>query len=506
MALIAPEVPDQPIQAPRIQAEANPTTFGGGPGVEQEGQNVQKIAADTGEIASLEMLRANQTAVQEANAKLSAFHTDLLMNPQTGVLTARGPAALQAQDDAWKSYQEKANEIADGLSNPIQKGAFTKDALAMGDTLQQTMAAHADKELQKHDDETFNKFNNNTISNAALLWGNPHARDLAEGKLIDNAEQYARRNRMTPEDTDSLVLGVKSGLYKETVAQALKDGQYAAAQKIFDEHLNDMDGQTKLETKDLLDKIPKQQKAEAKANQEDYYKANMRDAMLNMFDGKMSLSEAQRLFKDNKIDKSDYDLLESKLSKPDAMIMKSFEQSDPQTFNTIRQAQLNGSKSPGEIQRMIAEGSADRSITPDDGKYLMKVNSEKPPTPRDKYIEGEANNIRDFGTRYFAETNFLGHPTNQDNTNKQSEELVNNFYTAVDKAKANGEDIDTIRDDVKKTAMQKRFPGLGNLDKAPDVVIDIKGHVTRLLNPDQHSVLKPRFKVTKIGSDKEEDQ
>ena len=504
MALIAPDAQEQPIQAPHLQAPTTPSTFGGGPGVEQEGQNVQKIAEATGEIASLEILRQNQTAVQEANAKLSAYHTDLLTNPQTGVLTARGPAAMTAQEEAWKAYQQKANDLTDGLSNPIQKGAFTKDALAMGDTLQQTMAIHVDSELKKHDDETFKQFNANTIDNAALLWGNPHARELAEGKLVDNATQYARRNRMTPEDTDALVLDVKGGLYKQTVNQALKERQYDAAQKIFSEHQDDMDGKTKMETKDLLDTIPKQQRALDKANQADYYKANMRDAMLNMFDGKMSLSEAQRLFKEDKLDKSDYDLLETKLSKPDAMVMRSFSVSDPETFNSIRQAQLNGSKSPGEIQRMIAEGSVDKKITPDDGKYLLKVNNDKPPTPRDKQIEGEANNLRDFGNRYFAETNFIGNPTNQDATNKQSEELVNNFYTAIDKAKASGEDIDTIRDQVKKTAMTKRFPGLGNLDKAPDVVIDIKGHVTRLLNPDQHSALKPKYRITKVGDDKED--
>jgi hypothetical protein len=155
---------------------------------------------------------------------------------------------------------------------------------------------------------------------------------------------------------------------------------------------------------------------------------------------------------------------------------------------------------------MIARGAADKNITPNDGKYLIGVNSEKPPTALDKHVDANAQNVRDFANRYFAETNFLGMQTNKEKTNQEAEALVQNFYAQADKTKASGQDLDDLRDRVKKTAMQQRYPGLGNLEKAPDIVVDIKGRVTRLLSPDQHSGLKPRFKITPIGSKDKEDQ
>jgi hypothetical protein len=234
-----------------------------------------------------------------------------------------------------------------------------------------------------------------------------------------------------------------------------------------------------------------------------FHDTHMRSTMLDMFDGKLTLSEAQRRFANGELGKSDFDILEQKLNTPGFAAMRSFVASDPETFNEIRKAQLTGSKSPGEIQRMIAQGAGSKGITPDDGKYLLTINSEKPPTPRDKYIEAQAKNLRDFGDRYFAES-FLGMPIHKEKTSQEAHSLVSDFYNAVDKSQAQGEDIDKIRDRALKAAMQSRFPGLGNLDKVPDVVIDVKGRVVRVLNPDQHSGLKPKYRITHTGAgDKE---
>lgn len=233
------------------------------------------------------------------------------------------------------------------------------------------------------------------------------------------------------------------------------------------------------------------------------FETNMRGATLNMLDGKMSGSEAQRLFTIGQLNRQDFEAINRKLQIPEVGAERSFMISDPQQFNDIRQAQLTGSKSPGEIQRMIA-GSP--GITNADAKYLMTMNSETPPTARDKYIEAQANSLRDFGNRYFSETNLLGMKTNEDKTSKASQSLVANYYSAVDKVKAEGEDIDKIRDQVLKSALNDRFPGVGKLDKMPDVVIDVKGRVTRLLSPDEHSGLKPKYRITATSTDDKGDQ
>ena len=122
MAIMIPDVAPEPIPGVRLQPEANATTFGGGPGLAQEGQEIQKIGGSVGEIGGLEAIhaqkiaqfeqqKANETAVQEATAKLSAIHTDLLTNPQTGLPAYQGKNAIAGQTELWDKYQKAATDI-----------------------------------------------------------------------------------------------------------------------------------------------------------------------------------------------------------------------------------------------------------------------------------------------------------------------------------------------------------------------------------------------------------
>jgi len=100
MAIIAPEVSPEPIPGVHDESAVTPTALGAGPGAAEAGQEVQQIAKETGDISTFERIRFDQTAVQEAKAKLSASYSDLLYNPENGVLASHGLNALQAQQKA----------------------------------------------------------------------------------------------------------------------------------------------------------------------------------------------------------------------------------------------------------------------------------------------------------------------------------------------------------------------------------------------------------------------
>jgi hypothetical protein len=508
MAIIIPEVNPEPLPNVRAQPAASLETFGGGAGAQAVSQENQKLANAAAEIAEFEKIRADQTAVQEASASLSALNTDLLTNPKTGLPSYKGTNAMAGQDKLWTEFRKGANKIASTLTGQQQQGAFTKIALSMGDSFNQYVNAHVSKELEKHDEQTFSSLLENETQRGAMAYGNDHILNDTLSKINGFAEARAQRLGLDENEKKKFMRQIHTNYHETVLSQMVNDpGALKQAKAYFSAHREDMDVESQDRVRNLFDVVPKQQEEASKKAKTDYYNANMRQAMLDMFDGKLTLSEAQRRFRQDILDKSDYNILESRLNKPDAAAMRSFLISDPETFNTIRQAQLSGSKDPGEIQRMIAKGAASKDVTPDDAKYLLTINSERPPTSRDRYIEAAANNIRDFGNRYFAETNFFGMPKNKDKTSRETEALLTDFYTAVDKAKAQqGEQIDELRDRVLKTAMQNRYPGLGSLEKAPDVVIDIKGKVARLLNPDQHSVLQPRYRIVPFKAPKKEEQ
>lgn len=518
MAMIAPDVNPEPIPGVRLQPQADATTFGGGPGLAQEGQQIQKIGETVGDIGALDLIRAqkiaqfeqqkaNETAVQEATAKLSAVHTDLLTNPQSGMPAYQGKNALAGQTTLWDQYQKSANDISQSLHGPLQQEAFNRIAVEKGDNFLQQTHAHVTQQLEKHDANTFEALVGNTAQESAKTYGN--AKALAFNNDLINQATTARAARLGLDDneTEKLMRQVKTNYHETVLGEMVNDpNAMKQAKQYFSQYQSEMDTDSRDRVRNLFDTVPKQQDAAAKANEAQFYKANMRQSMLDMFDGKLTLSEAQRRFRENQLDKSDYDTLASKLSKPDAYIQDPLTASNPATFNAIRQAQLTGSKDPGEIQRMIMQGSASKDIGMEDGKYLLSLEKNQPPTPRDREIESSANTLRDFGNRYFAETNIFGGSKNKEKTSQEAEQLVTDFYNQADKTKAQGEDLTKLRDQILKTYAAKRYPGIGNLDKMPDVVIDVNGKVNRLLSPDQHSGLKPRYKITPTSATDKEDQ
>jgi hypothetical protein len=504
MAIILPQVDPQTVNPPRLEPVANETTFGGGPGLAAEGEQIQKVAGATNEIAEfgkLEKIRNDQIAVQAATSQLDAIHTSLITDEGTGLPAYKGVNAMAGHDYVISEYQKQANDIAKTLQ-PDQQGAFNKFALQNFKTLNDHAMGYVRGQMEQHDTNTYAAALQNKIQLASNNYGNPDAVKTMKGQIDLMAGARAKRLGLDPEETEDFMRKAHTNFHESILSQMVNDpNAMGQAKQYFKDNKGEMDVESQDRIRAQLDAIPKQRTAEAKAAQTEFYKNNMKQAMLDMFDGKMTLSEAQRRFRDGQLDKADYDTIQSRMEKPDANIVRQFEQSKPQTFNEIREAQLNGTKDPGEILRMIAKGTASRDITDADGKYLTGLSKETPPTPRDRDIDSHAKSIRDFGDNFFATKHIFGIQTDADKkkASEESEAMVNDFYSRVDKGHVQSEDLADVRDQVLITAAAKRYPGLGKLDKMPDVVIDVKGKVTRLLNPDQHSGLKPKYTITKTA-------
>jgi hypothetical protein len=515
MAINIPQVDPQTVEPPRIQEVANETTFGGGPGLEAEGQEIQKGAAAAGEIGTFEKIRADQTATEEAQAKMLAAHNDILYNPQTGILGSKGKDALQAQEEGRKRFQDAATQIMGTLHGSTQQGPFQKWVQQQSYDFDRVASAHVDQQLAAHDKASLGEVVANSSALAAAGHGDPNIIKNNLSTIDTNLDNFAKRNRLDSDQAATQKSDVHGNFHAGVVTEMMDQGFYKQAQDYFDANVNDVPPKMRKDIQDYIDKIPKQHEETTKAAQEQFYKANLRTATLDYFDGKMSLGEAQRLFRNDKINEAGYDHLQSILTNPNAMINTERFQSDPQTFNEIRQAQLAG-KDPGEINHMILKAAAQRRnvnteegtisvpmLSQADGKFLTTMMQNKPPSPRDKYIDAAANAVRDSAGRYLAGSN-LDEPTKS----KEAEGLVGAFYHAVDSSKVQTtKDIDDLRDHVIKQGIMQRYPGVGKLDKMPDVVIDVNGKVTRLLNPDQHSGLKPKYKIVPTAeteSDKKE--
>lgn len=193
--IITPDTSSESIPNVRLQNNSD-AVFDDGPSRESVHQEAHKVADEIGTIASLEKIRADQTAVEEAQARGSKLTTDVLYDPDNGVLGSQGKDALQAQKDGMQRFKSGMNDISSSLNGPAQVGAFNKWALAQGGIVDKTMMVHVDQQLRAHDAKTFDNLVDNQAGAAATAHGDPDALALSFGTVKDNLDAYATRNRL----------------------------------------------------------------------------------------------------------------------------------------------------------------------------------------------------------------------------------------------------------------------------------------------------------------------
>lgn len=526
MALIAPEVLPEPTRPQQIQPAASVETFGGGAGLERAGQQSQAISRDAGDIAAFEKIRADQSAVEEAvGSKLSPAVTNMLYDPQNGALarisqTTSMKDALKVHDDTIKQFNDIARKTAGGLSGEYQIGAFNRHAYPMGDSLNKMLMVHVDQQGKKIYQDSFDSFVDNTTAQAALGWGellrNPNQQKQNIGTLQQHIDDFSASSGQVPDQKKKLESKVFSNYHSAIVDRMLADGQYKAADNYFDQNKSEI---TNLKIRENIEKsittVPKQQEALAKYQKEQTQDDNLHDAMINAFKGNLSSGEVTRLFMNDQISKSGYSALNSIVSKSDYQINKfktmdsPGEESDQETFNRLREAQLSHQLTPGEMTRKILEAHVDGKLSSTDGAYLANQAKATPPHPRDAEVNAAANYVRSrLQTYYDPGTSILGTITNlfhkdseKQGPNPQIESVVSQLYKQADKTKATGDDLKNLRDTLINTAMRQKFPELGQFNgKHPDVMVTVGGKVIRLLGPDERSILKPKYKITPTPS------
>lgn len=230
MTIVIPQEDPQSVNPPRLQPFADESTFGGGPGLAAENQQVQEIAKSTNEIATFEKIRADQTAVQAAGAKLDQIHQQLIDDPETGLHTFKGANAMDGHDKVIAEYQKQANELAKGLQ-PDQQGAFNRMAVEGGDALNKYAMGYVSDQLEKHDANTFLAGVNQKAQLAGRSYGDPEIVAMYKDQQDKLVNARAIRQGMNPKDPKdeeyaNYKMGWDSNFHSSVLGQMVNDPNF----------------------------------------------------------------------------------------------------------------------------------------------------------------------------------------------------------------------------------------------------------------------------------------
>lgn len=245
MAIIIPQEEQQTINPPHLQPQADETTFGGGPGVQVQNQEMQKIAQSTNEIATFEKIRADQTAVQGATAQLSSTYDRLINDPKTGLPAYQGVNAMDGHDKVLSEFKKTANELSATLQ-PDQQGAFNKIAMEHGASLDQHAMGYVRTQLEQHDTNTFNASINNMSQNAASSYGNPDTVAMFKRTIDKMTDARAARLVLTRDESEQFKRNIDTKFHELVLSQMVNDPNFQTqAQQYFKDNKDSMDIDTR---------------------------------------------------------------------------------------------------------------------------------------------------------------------------------------------------------------------------------------------------------------------
>jgi hypothetical protein len=162
----------------------------------------------------------NEANARELDAEFRARTRDRLYNPETGYLsTARGAGALERRQEIETGIQQDLDEIVSRARSP-RAAALARQALSQHatDTLN-SVATHLARESNTYQNEQSEARILEAQSGAVAAWGDEAAVRANIATAIGEAQNVARRNGWSPEQTQARVRAIQSGIYTSVIQQ-----------------------------------------------------------------------------------------------------------------------------------------------------------------------------------------------------------------------------------------------------------------------------------------------
>lgn len=494
-----PSVSQEPMPGPRVTVSADEETFGGG------AANRQIVSATTNLNTTLQTVLANQKqAADEVKGQDYDLQAGILQNKiEAGVRNMKGVDAAAASEYVQKEWNNGLAELDKTLKmSPEQKSYVRKAVYARTLQLNGVAQDHMAVEFDKHDEASTLAYIENARNTAAMNAGDP---DKVKMGIAQQENAFLKRARRKGFDKEQITAGladIKSDTHISVIDSLIGSGEFDMAEKYLKENRKQIVGEAAKRFDSDYVKAQKRKAQEvAKYEMEQRYDQNLHQTLIDDTEGNLSYSELYRRWRTGELKDTDFKAMEARMRSPEYGYTRLDTGASPDqgAFNAIREAQLSGEYTQGQIDRMI---QAEKQLGPEDRKYLINQKVSVINDPKDQRIAAQAKSVADFGSRYF-ETGWFGWGKKEKDAETQA--LVSEFYKRVDKENADGERVDEIAKEVIGTHIKKKHPEINRLEDVPHIIIGIDGKIKRLFAPEVKTKTKPMFKITrnKITEQKE---
>lgn len=193
----------------------------------------------------------DETAVKEADNKLSDVIREQLLNPDSGYMTTAGRGTISARGPTVEQINNARDELEKGLANDRQKEAFKSVSMQRIQTSNQTIDKHAFQQVQVYKKAETSARIEAARTDAAANWGSWRELD-ADGKrigpfnihkdvMLSEVEKQAQNNGFQPgtkgyrDEVLNKMLEQTTSLHTQVIQNMVSFGQTNEAKEYFNE-------------------------------------------------------------------------------------------------------------------------------------------------------------------------------------------------------------------------------------------------------------------------------
>ncbi|TFO08155.1 hypothetical protein ELX89_16990 [Escherichia coli] len=165
--------------------------------------------------------RANIALVQEASLKLSQTGSDLLNNPETGLLNLKGKNAIGKGHEYTQQFDAQIEQLAMSLPDEQARNAFMQQAQQQRIQFATQAGRYEIGQINAYEEGQFQATLLNNGKNAAALYGDNAAYVLANKQTFQQIEDYGIAHGWSDEQIQAKKIEFKEATAKATAQNAI---------------------------------------------------------------------------------------------------------------------------------------------------------------------------------------------------------------------------------------------------------------------------------------------
>ena len=220
------QVQQQPTRPIQLQGVAPDTT--------SIAQGLQSFQRGAEILANKSREQADTASIMDADRKLTEWQQNTMFNPEGGVYTRKGGAALDITNQTLGQFEEAQAKIAETLTSEQQKARYAQIVASRRNSLSNELNKYEFAQREQHYDDTAEGQRRSAIQGAALYANDPQQLAYYQAKMnvVEGAE--AQRKGLPPELAEQKRLEANTRLNAAVIEQLAARDPMKAKQYFMD--------------------------------------------------------------------------------------------------------------------------------------------------------------------------------------------------------------------------------------------------------------------------------